>query len=250
MRLISKFRDETLVQTQTALLARLLRLPPLTDDTRQEHIACIENSFDTYTPELLELFFYCREHIAPTIAHPTGTVFQDGVYSLYAAQICGYIHKCHHIGVPAELAIKLLYVMNAKLIELFYAVLCSSFSEPVTLAGIRMQNIGMSCLNSEAYGLSNQAHMVTQTIVTSVGEASSLLGLPDAGLMPFFQNMISIRCTQYSLMLTDANCIAHNILTSTHQCALFLGDTAPQTPTKGLLHCAYIPTTHVTGADS
>ncbi len=221
---------------------KLLMLPPLTEDTRSAHLDCMHHSFDTYTPELVDLFFYSREHVVPALAQPAGTVFLDGLYSLYAAQVAGYLHRCNYADVSAELAYKILYILHSKLIDLFYSVLRSNFAELRAATDTRLQNIGTSCFNSAAQGVSNHAHLVTHTMVRSVKEAATMLRIPDVGLTPFFQNLVSIRSAQYSLMLTDANCVAHNILSSESQYAFFMGGAIPATKNKGLLHCAYTPT--------
>ena len=238
MKLISKFQTPVPSELQTQTLVRFLRLPPLNSETRSMHMQCLDAAFDEYTPELVDGFFYCREHIAPLIAEPLGSVFKEGALSLYAAQVVGFLHKSRIAGIDSDSATKMLIAVACRISELFFSVMCSNFADGVSHKHMRLKELGLSCLNSERHGQSNMAHMISYSLVHGAWDILGLLKLPTNSFAPFFMNMMSIRCAQYSLMITDAECIAHNMLTSKDQAAFYLG--APTAVhNKGTTHFAY-----------
>lgn len=197
-------------------------------------------SFPEYTHETVDCFFYCREHMAPVIALPTTNAFKEGALSLYAAQTSGYLQLCCSLKLAPTTISLLLLTVNARCNDLLFSVMCSNFAEGRVATDSRLQNLGLNCLNSAGHGISSHAHMITQALVRTCGDVIELLNLPNRELIPFFQNFVSIKCAQYSLMLTDANCMAHNMLTSDDQFAYYLGS-LPKTKLKNKMRVVYTP---------
>ena len=228
------------MEDQIETMARMLRLPPLTEETSVQHVNCLDMSFPEYTQETVDCFFYCRKYMAPVLAAPASPAFIEGALSLYAAQVSGYLQMCQYAKLSASVVSLLLVTVNARCNDLIFSVMCSNFAEGRAATDSRLQNLGRNCLNSSKHGVQSHAYMITQSIVNTCGDIVSLLNLPNPELIPFFQNFVSIKCVQYALMLTDPNCIAHNMLTSDDQFAFYIG-AAPKTKLKHKMHVTYVP---------